>query len=869
MTRVRGTGRPTRRLQQRIDEAATFLASIWSDTPGAFGVLAYKAPSEPGFRAVSFDSHASQRAAAEAIQFSDDGYDVYTHLGLADEPPAPGRRLTSKSVTALNCVWAELDYGVEGHKKQAGPEDPDLAREVIDGFPLRPSLVVSSGNGFHCYWALEETLWVGNEQEEQDAAELLKCFGRGWQQHAGSRGYKADSVFDLPRILRVPGTQNHKDPNRLKDVTTERHEHHTYTLADIESVSAPHRGNHGRRGGPAAGSAITGAGLRGRLDRVLAGCAFMRHVEEDAATLPEADWFAAAGILARCRDGRDHFHRMSRPYPDYDEQETDKKFAHVAELEPMGCQKIHDQLFPGCRDCPFLGAAGSPADLAGPHLDRTVVRAGAPIRDASAAAWRGIYTSQEAPTLFRQGALIVQAIDRDGRVRVEPCSREQFAYLLVRCVAYMRKLKNSDVLVEVVPSQAYVADLLANPYPPLPRLRGISQVPLILPNGSLSAGTGYDVDSGYLMAVSPGLHIPGVPTKPSRRTLSEARDLLMQELLGEFDFVSDADRAHAIAALLWPFGMAMSETPQLAPLHLISKPTQGSGGSLLAKALLLPAHGQDVGIVTEAESDAEWRKRITALAMHSQSAVLIDNLRETLDSGALAAALTSTRWTDRVLGSNRMVDVDFAPLWIATGNNPVLSSEISRRTVQIRIDPRVDRPWQRQEWKHPHLLEWAAGHRGELIWAALVLWRNWIACDRPDYGGQLLGSYEHWSRTVGGVLESAAIPGFLENLNTLYEASDESSLAERTLLASWYELLGDRPVTARQVLDTLVDNPELEIPLELKGRTPKEQTMEIGKHLSRIQERRYNVEIDREAGTLHVEKAKLRSGRQCWRVRCE
>lgn len=535
----------------------------------------------------------------------------------------------------------------------------------------------------------------------------------------------------------------------------------------------------------------------------------------------------------------------------------------------MGCWKIHEQHFPGCRDCPFFGTTGSPADLGGPHLDRKVVRMGAPIRDASAAAWRGVYTAQEEPTLFRQGNLIVQAIETDGRILVQPCSREQFAHLLVRSVAYMRKPKNSDQLVEVPPSPAYLTDLWACPYPPLPRLRGISQVPLILPDGSLSARTGYDAGSGYLMSVPHGLDIPDVPEKANSRELTKAQELLMQELLGEFDFVSDADRAHTIAALLWPFGMAMHAAPRLAPLHLISKPTQGSGGSLLAKALLMPAHGQDVGIVTEAESDAEWRKRITALAMHSQSAILIDNLREPLDSGALAAALTSTRWTDRVLGGNRMIDVEFAPLWLVTGNNPVLSSEISRRTVQIRIDPRVDRPWQRQEWKHPHLLEWAAEHRGHLIWAALVLWRNWLACGRPDYSGQLLGSYEHWSRTIGGVLESAGIPGFLENLDTLYEASDESSLAERALLACWDEMFGDQPLTARQVLDRLIEDPELEIPLELKGRTTKEQTMEIGKLLSRIQDRRYNVEVDGVAGTLHVEKAKMRSGSQRWRVQRE
>lgn len=312
--------------------------------------------------------------------------------------------------------------------------------------------------------------------------------------------------------------------------------------------------------------------------------------------------------------------------------------------------------------------------------------------------------------------------------------------------------------------------------------------------------------------------------------------------------------------------MGMNETPHLAPLHLISKPTQGSGGSLLAKALLMPAHGQDVGIVTEAESDAEWRKRITALAMHSQSAILIDNLRETLDSGALAAALTSTRWTDRVLGGNRMIDVEFAPLWLATGNNPVLSSEISRRTVQIRVDPGVDRPWQRQEWKHPHLLEWAAEQRGQLIWAALVLWRNWVACGRPAYSGQLLGSYEHWSRTIGGVLESADIPGFLENLDDLYEASDDAGKAERSLLVAWAEHLGKRPVTSSRVVSTLLDDMTLDIPWVLQGRDERARATELGKRLRAMVDRRYDVVVDGRPATLRVVPAGIQSGTNRWKV---
>ena len=60
------------------------------------------------------------------------------------------------------------------------------------------------------------------------------------------------------------------------------------------------------------------------------------------------------------------------------------------------------------------------------------------------------------------------------------------------------------------------------------------------------------------------------------------------------------------------------------------------------------------------------------------------------------------------------------------------------------------------------------GSRG----AALTLARNWFSEGRPQWSGRPLGSYEEWSRLVGGILEAADIPGFLGNKS---EARDRST----------------------------------------------------------------------------------------------
>jgi hypothetical protein len=389
---------------------------------------------------------------------------------------------------------------------------------------------------------------------------------------------------------------------------------------------------------------------------------------------------------------------------------------------------------------------------------------------------------------------------------------------------------------------------------------------VLRPDGSLAVAGGYDVATGYLIGSPATMQLTPPPERPTGGDVRRARGLLLEELLGEFDFTGEADRAHALSALLWPFGRTLFPQARNSPLHLISKPTQGSGGSLLARAIALPAFGSDIGLLAEAESDAEWRKRITALALQGHGLVLIDNLREVLDSPALASILTSPRWKDRLLGTNSIAELEFAPVWLATGNNPTLSAEMSRRAVQIRIDPRVDRPWQRSGWRHPQLLEWATENRGDLVWAALVLWRHWIASGRRAFTGELLGSYEDWSRVMGGLLEAAEVPGFLENLPELYEASDSATSGLRSLLYEWYECFGTRPVMTRGLLNDVVEDPNREVAIQFQGRDEAARTMELGKLLGGMRERRFTLELDGELSVVYVSRATMQSGHGRWRL---
>jgi hypothetical protein len=301
--------------------------------------------------------------------------------------------------------------------------------------------------------------------------------------------------------------------------------------------------------------------------------------------------------------------------------------------------------------------------------------------------------------------------------------------------------------VETEPPKRVTDDMLASPHPPLPRLVGVRGAPVFGPSGKLAINAGYDNESQ--MFIWPrNLVVPFVPSVPTPADVAEARRLVEYELLGQFPFESDADMAHAIAAMLHPFVRPMIVGP--TPMALIDKPTPGTGGTLLANAIAIPALGNDPSVMS--------------------AIVLLDNINVKLDSATLAAMITTfDTYADRVIRSSDIVTIPIRCQWMATGNNVVMSSELIRRSFLIRLDANEETPEIEGDYRHPLLVEWAMTHRAELVWALLVLVQNWIARGRA-------------------------------NAHKLQQHSDPDADAWRSLVDEWSERFGTKTVRAGELL---------------------------------------------------------------------
>lgn len=134
--------------------------------------------------------------------------EVYFGVGLAGRNF--GRRNSSSDVVAIVGLWADIDLAAPWRAEKPLPGTIDDARAILDRLPLAPSVLVDSGHGLHAYWLFKQPWVFETEEERVEAARAA----RGWIQTVRSvargLGWDVDSVGDLARVLRLPGTMNRK-----------------------------------------------------------------------------------------------------------------------------------------------------------------------------------------------------------------------------------------------------------------------------------------------------------------------------------------------------------------------------------------------------------------------------------------------------------------------------------------------------------------------------------------------------------------------------------------------------------------------------------------------------------------------------------
>jgi putative DNA primase/helicase len=422
------------------------------------------------------------------------------------------------------------------------------------------------------------------------------------------------------------------------------------------------------------------------------------------------------------------------------------------------------------------------------------------LRELASQVWTELRKLNDPPFLFRHENKLcrIEADDSGAPVPVS-MDAQRMNYTLVRLIDWVKE-KDGEV-VNVRPPKDLASHLVADPDPPVPILRRNVTAPIFTAEGRLLQKPG-DYADGILYLPPKSFRLPALPDNPSVEDIRSAVEFVNKDLLADFPFVGQPERANCFAGLITPFVRELIVGP--TPLFWVDKSTGGSGGTLLSNVIAAPLLGAPPSGVTAPRDEAEWNRVILSTLLRSPNAFFIDNCNDYLSSEALASAITAAKYEGRIIGSSKNEAAEVRCLWIINGNNLHFGWELTRRVVRIRLDLGVSSPDQvdSRKFVHKNLLSWVFKHRAEVIHSLLVMVKAWQAagCPGPADGTPEFGSFESWREVVGGILNTAEVPGFLCNLSEAREDADQESAIIRSFIEAWRGEIGIEPVCTTELL---------------------------------------------------------------------
>ncbi|RMF23717.1 MAG: hypothetical protein D6760_04850, partial [Deltaproteobacteria bacterium] len=216
------------------DATATrdFLHAVWDGKPDDLWLLIWTLPNKRSTWFLDIDD------AADYVESIKSTSDVYMQVALSTQNRGPSKRCPAKHVAAVAGLWADIDFADgEAHKAKNLPPDLPSAMSILAAVGLQPTIVVHTGHGLQAWWLLKEPLVVESDEDREGVIAAAKRWDVTVQTRAAKFGWHVDSTGDLARVLRVPGTLNHKTGSPKPVYMIQRDGPRYAELSDFEIVA--------------------------------------------------------------------------------------------------------------------------------------------------------------------------------------------------------------------------------------------------------------------------------------------------------------------------------------------------------------------------------------------------------------------------------------------------------------------------------------------------------------------------------------------------------------------------------------------------------------------------------------------------------
>jgi hypothetical protein len=675
--------------------------------------------------------------------------DVWFGVATRQRRLSDGRRGGDADCLEVPGLWLDIDIAGPNHKDSYRlPLGAAEAHALIGLYDLDPSFVVNSGGGLHAYWLFDEPI------NASDAGALLARWAATWAELAHKAGLRVDNVFDIARVLRVPGTYNQKN-GAHKPVTIDVVNKVRYPYSELHdhTIDPPTPTRHDRRV-PYTGQERPGDDFNARHPGgyvlSMAGWTY-----SESTPAGDEKWLHPWSPTSDC---------SATVYADdgHTTVWSDTAVAHCAGLnkhhpyDPFGLYAalMHDGDFAEAARQLSRDGYGNKAttitDDERPAIDTDtgkpyIYTNGRHLDDLTNDVVSTLLRLNDPPTMFRFGDSVAGLAGG----QLEPIDRVRLMNT-VEIKTRPVSLKKDGPVPSRVDATALELSLIRL-LDELPVVNTVMQAPFLRPDGTVCVEAGYDQSSSVYLASTMPL------TLPTRHLVP------------------------------------------LAPMMVLDGNGPGVGKNLLSECCVYVATGEWVQTDPLPLDNEEQRKQITSLLATGRSVALFDEAH-IIGGTSLARLITSTTWGDRLLGYSKNVSYPNNMSVIALGNNVEVTGDLPRRCIVVRLSSNLSRPDLRSGFRHDDLRAWVTVNRARLLEALLTILRAWVAAGRPSTATRL-GSFDAWAAMIGGALEVAGVAGFLSNAEEMRSrsATDDTDMTAHLEELSFH--VGDTEFGVRRVVE--------------------------------------------------------------------
>jgi hypothetical protein len=418
--------------------------------------------------------------------------------------------------------------------------------------------------------------------------------------------------------------------------------------------------------------------------------------------------------------------------------------------------------------------------------------------------------------LFVRGRTIVELIKDEDGCALDVVRPEAFRSRLERygrpLMAWKVDLSGSLVLKRKCCAEQTAKALLATREAAtmLPAISLIASAPILYKTGTVLR-TGYHSELGGVL-VTGGSIPPDVPVKEAVEALSD--------LLSEFAFQSEGDRARAQAALITPALKMGGFIPDAIPLDIAEADASQSGKTYRQKVVRAVYGERGYPIALKNGGVGSFDESLSAALISGRPFISIDNVRGRLDSQFLEMTVT---WGERTAArvphkGEIMVDPSGVTFQL-TSNGVETTRDLANRSAIVRIKKRPGHIF--RDYPEGKLLEHVQARQSYYLGCVFAIIRAWLqdGCKRTS---ETRHDFKYWAGCLDWICQN--ILGTEPLLDGHVEAQERASNTSLTWLRKLALALKAAGKTGVELTASDIYEFCEEEPLEVPGARPGDLT---------------------------------------------